>query len=1189
MNTEATAAALFDFFAEYLDDEASAGVRPLTEYLAHYPGHEESVAAEYLRLRAEDAGTGDAPELEPGERQVGHYRLLQELGSGGQGSVHLAEDTRIERKVAIKLLIGAFVTDEARRRFRREAESIARLEHPGICHVLEADVESDTPYIAMQHVEGLDLGASLAAASVPEGAKAIEPLLPWIPRTRGDLFRVLHFFERIGRALHAAHEAGVVHRDIKPGNIIVQPDGRPVILDFGLALAEEGGEEITRSGEIFGTPAYMSPEQLRGVREELDRRTDIYSLNVALFEALVGARPFAGENRLELERAILFDPVPDPRALNPALTEDVKVVLESGLEKERDRRYASALAFAEDLRRIREYEPIHARPASTSLKLRRWARRQPALATALVGTLLALTSGLTIALVLLTKVQKNFDLAQSRYLSVRAQELASENPAVALMLGLEAVRLAPSYRSHSSLFGPLAACSLEHVLRLAKPAHFRDLAFSPDGALVAGAMIDNRAREASGDAQTASDGALGVWDTVTGESLFSVTYASDVLRSLAFDPQGRQVAYGSESGRLRILELETREVVHDVDLAEEALVAIAYAPASDALVAAQSASGISLFDLGRGEVLGRLEASGASRLAFSPDGRKLLTGGTKGRGARIWDVATRTPLVELWHVSPVMWAEFDATGARAVTASRDGTVHVWDAATGDPIGDPHVHTGTATCATFSPDGTRLVTTTQDGDASGAWAIELATRERTPLGEYDKIVAHAAFSPDGTRVVTSSFDTVVRMFDVATGRLLTEHRELVRPIRTMWAPDGKRLLTLSPSPWGLVWRADGFPDVYDLVGDGSAVSWGAFGLDGTRAITTTQSGRVCVWNTPPGSEAGRGAGQLLHEIDAGEPVRGGALSPDGIYALAILEGGAVLRVDLESGCLVGAPLVHASPVVRASFGLDERTVVSIDDAGRAFLWTGMDDPFAVELIGQAGPITCASFTPDGQRLATGGRVDEVVVRDAKSGAVIDQVKFEKFRANAPSGVECLAFSADGEHLAVVCLDNVLRTFEVATLEPAWPDRRLGKNHTVQFLGDSDRVLVAGLRTVGAAVRIEYLAEEDGRVRPLVNHSSALTDTDVGGAGDTIATGSVNGSVLVWDASDGSTVIQFALHGGAVTAVDLIGRGGAARVLSTAEDGSAWVWPVDPLAVARARRPRDLETWERNRELEVSEDR
>ena len=408
---EETAAAVFDFVCLYEEDGDEGRVRSLGEYLRRFPRHEVAIAEEFLRLQREEAGQ-DAPLqsglIEPAAAghdeepdRVGPYRLLEELGQGGQGSVWVAEDTRIRRTVALKLLAGAFVTDHRRARLRREAEALAALAHPCICPVLDADVEADPPWIAMPVLEGHDLGHALEQARTRAGtgdgaggsvvggagkpaAHGRGPVL--LPSTRSELHGLLRFFEAAARATHAAHEAGVVHRDLKPGNLFVHQEGRPVLLDFGLATDGSGvGEALTQSGDVFGTPAYMAPEQHDGRMGEVGPRSDVFALGVTLYEALTGERPFQGASLFELQQAVLHAPVADPRPRCPVAGDDLVAVLRVALDKDPSRRYPSALGLAEDLRRICDYEPVEARPAGPLLRLGRWARRNPGVASGQIG------------------------------------------------------------------------------------------------------------------------------------------------------------------------------------------------------------------------------------------------------------------------------------------------------------------------------------------------------------------------------------------------------------------------------------------------------------------------------------------------------------------------------------------------------------------------------------------------------------------------------------------------------------------------------------------------------------------------------------------------------------------------------------------------------------------------------------
>lgn len=264
-------------------------------------------------------------------------------------------------------------------RFRREAEVASRLDHPGICTILDSGTADGVPYIALRYVPGESLDREIAAIRARRDAEGTRDA-PF--SSRAESLRIARLFERASRATHAAHEAGIVHRDIKPGNIMVTPADEPVLLDFGLARDTAGDRAtLTQTGDVFGTPAYMSPEQLRGEGSRMDRRTDVYSLGASLFERLTLRTPFEASTREGLYRAILEEEVPNPRTLNRALSRVLAVVVMTALEKDRDRRFQSALDFAEDLARVCRNEPIHDRPVTTWLRARRWIQRNRTVAS----------------------------------------------------------------------------------------------------------------------------------------------------------------------------------------------------------------------------------------------------------------------------------------------------------------------------------------------------------------------------------------------------------------------------------------------------------------------------------------------------------------------------------------------------------------------------------------------------------------------------------------------------------------------------------------------------------------------------------------------------------------------------------------------------------------------------------------
>lgn len=372
-------------------------------------------------LRAAEALDAQGPEPAVAAalpRDFGEYRLLKELGRGGMGVVFEAEQRRLGRRVAVKILPGGTFDPGRLARFRREAEVASRLQHPNICTVHDAGTVDEIPFIAMRLVDGSSL-----AEEIREARARLEREVDTAPpdtfqelmlddtgdssttdpsttsgsgdssvrrSTRDRLERVVTILEKAARAVHEAHEAGIVHRDIKPGNIMLTPSGEPVVLDFGLAR-ELGGPtgDHTRTGDLLGTLPYMAPEQVDGDARKADRRADVHALGATLYECLTFRRPFVGSTALELIRIIRDLPAPDPRKFDRGINRDLRAVLNVALEKDPNRRYASAGTFADDLARWRERLPVRARPPGRAARALRWARRHPATVALMIAVSVA--------------------------------------------------------------------------------------------------------------------------------------------------------------------------------------------------------------------------------------------------------------------------------------------------------------------------------------------------------------------------------------------------------------------------------------------------------------------------------------------------------------------------------------------------------------------------------------------------------------------------------------------------------------------------------------------------------------------------------------------------------------------------------------------------------------------------------
>ena len=344
----------------------------------------------------------------PRIRYLGDYELLEEIARGGMGVVYKARQVSLNRIVAVKMILaGQLATKADHDRFHAEAQAAALLDHPNIVPIFEVGEHEGQHYFSMGYVDGQSLAGRLAEGPLP-------------PKEAAELVAT------VAEAVEYAHRQGVIHRDIKPSNILIDSKGRPRVTDFGLAKRVDSGNDLTATGQVLGTPSYMPPEQAAGQIKAVGPAADVYALGALLYATLTGRPPFQAATSLEtLQQVIEREPVP-LRQLNAAVPRDLETIVLKCLEKSVPRRYATAQALAEDLRRYLEGRPILARPVGRWERALRWCRRQPVVAGLIAAVAVTLVAGTIVSSTFAFKAYRETDRAEQQKTRALAGEKKAE-------------------------------------------------------------------------------------------------------------------------------------------------------------------------------------------------------------------------------------------------------------------------------------------------------------------------------------------------------------------------------------------------------------------------------------------------------------------------------------------------------------------------------------------------------------------------------------------------------------------------------------------------------------------------------------------------------------------------------------------------------------------------------------------
>jgi len=935
-------------------------------------------------------------------KSIGRFELMGKLGQGAYGAVYRARDTLLNREVALKVPHpGAIETERERERYLREPQAVAQLHHPNIVPVFDASFDGDHVYVASALIQGVTLKERIQDGDLNAREAATIVM-------------------KLASALDYAHSRGIVHRDVKPANIMLDEEGEPLLMDFGLAQLQSTVSELTTYGKALGTPYYMPPEQARGELDQIGPHSDQYSLGVILYELIAGERPFEGPPDLVISLVKFEEPTPPSKVKKQVVSRDLETICLKAMQKQNSSRYKTCADVAEDLRRWLAGQPISARRIKASERLARWCRRNPAIAGLLffVQTLLlaivciATWSYFSSQTSLNTIKQQNERILREQTEKIQQAEaaLAAENEVKATQT-IASQRLKDSRRNlyYDRIRLASRECDAENLARAEEildsaPEEHRNFEWGflkrkcTEGALRI--FRDHDCIRLSSDgtkfASRNFNDKVTIWNAKTSELLQTL---DTTTIGLAFSPSGDRILTSGWK-EIQVWDVTNGEQIRSMAGHENAVNCVSFSPNGKWIASGGNHGKVILRDAESG--VERLTLTKESQkapvrcISFSSDGARIALGYDDGN-ASIWDTRSGDEIVSTdRHPGRVVSVSFSPDNKSVLTASQNGLVKVWNARTGEETLQIEVGLSQLKSALYDPDSEQIISLCNN--KVELWDAKTGEKRKTIDHPHQNSVSFAQFSPDGYIVTSGSTGKAseVKYWSAQSGvdstTLLSGHESIVTCVDTF--ENGKRIVSGSWDESIRVWDAQ-VGTVLRSISKPSRkeVTGGCLISSNNHFVATYERIGVSVWNLETGEES----------------LNFSALGPAGVSCSSdgkrIVTAGRATEIwDGKTG----ERLLQLQEKRLRSVGMskDGSRVVSSDKEGLT-VWDAQTGAKLLSLKGFVFAVAAICISPDGSRIVA-AEGDTIIVWDAQSGE-------ELLKLKGHSSIRCLCFSSDGKRI------------------------------------------------------------------------------------------------------------------------------------------------------------------------------